>query len=345
MQQYAVICGEYGTGKSYTLLFIARQLSVEPFNSNVIRIYVENPGNSVQEFYRSSIQGMGSSTLKDLARKLVGKVSLRIAKEIVTNCDRGDLHEEDFLIELSGSLTFDSMWPRVAEIENIRNDDLAKVITWLGLDEEERKHYAWKWLTAAPLTALEMRMAKISRSLEGSSVAEVLNRLLQLAHKHLGKAIIIMVDEFEDILSIKEELGRLSFLQGLRRLIDGAPRSFGLLIACTAEGWRDGVLSYHPLASRLLKENFLTLNELDMNETEKFISDYLEAYRTEPAKSALFPFTEGAIEAIFRISHGNPREIVKTCRICLRAKSAESSAEITHNDVDRYFGETSYELL
>jgi len=232
----------------------------------------------------------------------------------------------------------------VADIGNMLNDDLAKSMTWLGLDDNEKRQYAWKWLTAAPLTAFEMRKASLSKTLEGPAVAEVLNQLLHLIHSELGKAIVVMIDEFEDILAIKEEALRISFLRGLRRIIDGAPRAFGVFIACTAEGWRDGLLAYHPLASRLLKENFIPLNELDQEMTQRFIANYLNAYRTSKT-TKLFPFARDAVEEIFKATHGNPREIVKACRTCLRRKLHEPDVEIRAPDVEICLGEKEHELL
>lgn len=345
MQQYAIICGEYGTGKSYTLLYFTHQLSQNQFCPMAITLYIENPGNSLQQFYRSVIQCVDSRNLTSLAKKLVGTVSIEATESLLQSLNENVTDTSVFWEVLHERLSFDSLWPRVAEKGNILNDDLAKAITWLGIGEGEKRQYAWKWLTASPLTAMEMRKAKLSKTLEGPAIVEVLNQILHLIHFHLGKAIMMMIDEFEDILAIKEESQRISFLRALRRIIDGSPQAFGLIIACTAEGWRDGLLAYHPLASRLVKENFITLPELDKKMTLQFIIDYLTPYRTSSNPRQLFPFTGQAAEEIFRRTHGNQREIVKACRTCLKMKLEEEDTEITAEDVKRYFGEREHELL
>lgn len=344
MQQYAILCGEYGTGKSYSLLYFLQQINRNALSHAVMGVYVENPGNSLQQFYRSLIQSIGSATLINLGKKLIGKVALREMRCLLDKIEEADTNFRVFVEEAKRTLSFDFLWPKVAENGGILNDDLAKSMTWLGLDDNEKKQYAWKWLTAAPLTAFEMRKARLSKILEGPTVAEVLNQLLHLIHSELRKAIVVMVDEFEDILAIKEEALRISFLRGLRRIIDGAPRAFGVFIACTAEGWRDGLLAYHPLASRLLKENFILLNELDRGMTQRFIANYLNAYRTRRT-TKIFPFTRDAVEEIFKATRGNPREIVKACRICLRMKLDEPDVEIKSSDVERYLGEKEHKLL
>ena len=344
MQQYAILCGEYGTGKSYSLLYFQQRLNLNPSNKQVIGLYVENPGNSVQQFYRTIIQGIGSATLIALGKKLVGEAALDKIRNLVKRHENANTNVYGFFDQCRETFSFDFLWPAVAENYEILSDDLAKSITWLGLVDDERRQFAWKWMTAAPLTAFEMRKAKLSKQLGEPTVAEVLSQLLHLIHFELEMPIIVMIDEFEDLLAIKEEALRIAFLRGLRRIIDGAPNAFGLFIACTADGWRDGLLAYHPLASRLIKENFIPLNEFDQEMTKRFIANYLSSFRIDKAKK-LFPFADSAVEEVFRITHGNPREIVKSCRICLRMKLKEPDTEITRSDVKRYLGEKEHELL
>ena len=66
IKQYIIVCGEYGSGKSYTLQYFYAKLQSYPLLDSVLSIYVENPGNSFLDFYRSIIRGIGSNLMKML---------------------------------------------------------------------------------------------------------------------------------------------------------------------------------------------------------------------------------------------------------------------------------------
>ena len=184
------------------------------------------------------------------------------------------------------------------------------------------------------LSIKEMRQNGIIKKIEDmDTLREYFISFLHILYKSGYKTFIIGVDEFEYLFSLVSKSSQSIYLALLRRIKDlhlDVPNQLEdkivnivLFIATSEEGYRrlkelrevekstGGPIQ--PLFDRVDETTFLKpLNKLD---TRKLIEKRLSLNRISRKyeKDPLIPFSEDFVEYIWKLTEGNPREIIKRC--------------------------------
>lgn len=324
-----IINGDYGSGKSHTLLYFNENINNGEFGEDIISIYVKNPGRGLMDFYRYLISALGFSRISVFAKELIGMTLSKRLRHI--NSKSKYVNYAETLKKYTKIFSPEFLSDKIARAHFLSHN-FASALTFLGL--ELHPEVAWKWLTGTRLGPHEMRKIDVMDSLVTTEhIEEAICSIINLLHECKYKVTFIMLDEVEDLLNIKDEAARAEYLRSIRRIIDYNPTGLGLFFACTEDGWREILLNYQPLASRLARGNFMQLFNLTFDETKQFIIDYLSPYRVRNATPAEFPFEEASLKLIHEYSSGIPREIVKACALSIEHAFNKGSQSITDDIV------------
>jgi len=283
------------------------------YGKNLISVYIKNPGQGIVDLYRYLITAIGFTKIQRFVKEVVGAMILRFLQDNRNTSEEIDYCE--ILDKYMNNLSPDFLSTKISNLYGIM-PDFASAISFLALNNEI--DLSWKWLRANKLGPSEMRKINVLNSLSTTEhIEEAILSLLKLMYAYGYRIVFLMLDEIEDLLNIKDENARIRYLRSIRRIIDNTPTKFGLFFACTEDGWREILLNYQPLASRLARGNFMQLFNLTYSETREFIADYLSPYRTKKSLNREFPFEEGSIKLIHEYSNGIPREIIKACALSI----------------------------
>lgn len=302
------LLGDYGIGKTFTLLNIGKKLREETLldhgTAEVFPVYMKAlPPGSLAKYnlyiYQSVVKGLGKSTF------------LSMLKEAQTLSD-----EESIGI------------PRI--LQSI-DSDLAN--PFVRMDSHLRD-VSWNYLCARPISAAESKKLKVRARIDSeqkaqSMLLEIL-KLLALFDRH---GIVLLIDEWEYVFtatgarrqvqlhnSFKEIYDRIQEAKVLGESI--APVVF--LFACTPSAWEKSIESLirdvgpggiEPFWQRISDRYILP--PFGKTETKQLVEARLEARRTAKAKSRLYPFSKQSVEVVHEYAQGVPRRILKRCAFLL----------------------------
>ena len=308
-----VINGDYGTGKSHTLLFFHKNINEARYDGSSISIYIKNPGRTITDFYLSLINSLSHSLIVQVSKKVAGAAIREFLSDLAKP---GDAENAQYLLERCKDLLSHENLTKALVQKRVASRDFASSIAWLALDENTE--IVWKWLSGVRLEPRQMRrIGALTQLYLPEQVEEALCGLVGMLRACGYSTVFLMLDEVEDLLNVRDDKLRFQYLCSLRRIIDRNPMNFCFIFACTEDGWREILLNYQPLASRLAKGNFIQLFNLTFEEMRVFIEEYLRQYRTADPLFPLYPFKDEALKCIHELSNGCPREIVKLCALAI----------------------------
>lgn len=355
-----IIRGEFGSGKTQTLMFIKYLFSAiktDIFNPYVV--YIDNPGGTLSELIGAVMSQIGIENfrrylwdgfIKYMSQKETGEDKTR--KEIL-----------------------------LTEVVKLRGGNTADLFSSSGISVEDVLHFNWdsteisyKYLLEKLLTGTKSVQQKVVNQMlksylvkcfmdefKTASVAEyfyevvtdslsvsqawdhmvtgdvknvskrefyILHAIVQIAKEYLGATdFIILVDEFEELAS-----GRVSdkdidnYLRNLRSLIDNE-KNWCSVFAMNSIALTKIEKLVPPLADRI-GDRIIDLIPYDLEACKAVIGNYLSLARVENFnKDSLYPFTEDAIKAILNTRditlQGSPRFIMKCCFRLLQSAAKE----------------------
>ena len=353
-----IIRGDYGTGKTQTLMYIKylfNKLRSNKFKPYVI--YIDNPGVRLSELIGNILSQIGIENF----RRYLWDIFINYMDEKESE----DAEEDRKTILLK-------------EIKSIKGKRT------LGLfDEQMRQHeeltwgkvsISYKYLLDSLLNGIKSTEQRTVVSLfknyllkcfvskyELSSIAEyfydivtdnisvskswdqlitgnvknidkrefhLLHAIVEIAKKYLDATdFVILVDEFEEIA-----IGRLkdadvdNYLRNLRTLID-KDKNWCSVFAMNGAAYKKIELISPPLASRI-GDRKIDLKPLTKEALSKIVTNYLSLARIDgSAYTSLYPFSDEALETLLNVKdmslQGSPRFLLKTCYLLLQ-RAAES---------------------
>lgn len=365
-----IIRGEFGTGKTQTLMYIKYLFSAiktDIFNPYVV--YIDNPGGTLSELIGAVMSQIGIENfrrylwdrfIKYMSQKEIGEDKTR--KEIL-----------------------------LTEVVKLRGGNTADLFSSSGISVENALHFNWdstevsyKYLLEKLLTGTKTIQQKaVNQMLKSylvkcfmdefktASVAEyfyevvtdslnvsqawdhmvtgdvknlskrefyILHAIVQIAKEYLGATdFIILVDEFEELAS-----GRISdkdidnYLRNLRSLIDNE-KNWCSVFAMNTIALKKIEKLVPPLADRI-GDRIIDLIPYDLEACKAVISNYLSLARVENfGKDSLYPFTEDAVKAVLNTRDitlkGSPRFIMKCCFKLLQSAAKDLKKGDVINDV------------
>jgi hypothetical protein len=313
LTSFALLYGQYGTGKSHALLWARNQVKKD---------------------------GVGVSYFMPTLKKDKGKLSFSAAfsEDLIS---RGSLlHDllefKNFIetrgIEIKGDNATMGHQEVVARLINSR--ELAEFLR--GLWECRDVNQISAFLNTGKQTDYQAVML----------FAKIVNLFVYEFETPRGKfrfkkAVYLLIDELDD-LSRQPGKEILETNDTLRHIYDACPNSFGLIGALSAEittltnSFTDYVLS------RVTRQIHFEL--LDRDTAVKFVGEVLDGCRADPAQGAnrgFFPFDEDAITAVMsQLREITPRKIVNTMQQVIeefRLQQADPAGGIFDVDaLDRY---------
>ena len=365
-----IIRGEFGTGKTQTLMYIKYLFSAiktDRFNPYVV--YIDNPGGTLSELIGAVMSQIGIENfrrylwdrfIKYMSQKEIGEDKMR--KEIL-------LTE---VVKLRGGNTVDLFSSSGISVENALHFNwdsteisykylLEKLLTGTKSVQQKAvnqmlKSYLVKCFMDEFKTAsvAEYFYEVVTDSLNVSQAWDhmvtgdvknlskrefyILHAIVQIAKEYLGATdFIILVDEFEELAS-----GRISdkdidnYLRNLRSLIDNE-KNWCSVFAMNTIALKKIEKLVPPLADRI-GDRIIDLIPYDLEACKAVISNYLSLARVENfGKDSLYPFTEDAIKAVLNTRdatlQGSPRFIMKCCFKLLQSAAKELKKGDVINDV------------
>lgn len=352
----AVIRGDYGLGKTQTLLYAKTILdSFNQLNESSKRpyvVYIDNPGRKLTELIGSVISQIGEENFKrylwNIAfEKIASHKSFK--NELLSFQPKGVSLFHDNIdpfdpIHLVSYKAFLDAWINILNpfakkkkefqdklksfiisifSEKFYNSTIALFFYDL-LSENIGINKTWEELTSGGAKELEKKEVYI------------LKAIVDLIETQGYTDFYILVDEFEDVTA-----GRLStpeidrYVTNLRALID-KDRNWFSLYAMTPNAFSRLKQVSPPLGERI-STKIIDLKALNDERAKLILLNYLNLAR--PESDNIFPFDESGISSLREKSHGIPRVFLKSCFTFLQRAVQELKQEDTINDkfVSKHF--------
>ena len=197
---------------------------------------------------------------------------------------------------------------------------------------------AWRWLSGQTLSATELQILTVTRSLGDVGVGDLVSVLQAFGNlaNSIGECLIFFVDEMEELLNVREGDSAESWHQYLRKLADNANSSVGFLIGFKADTRDDAprILIREDVRSRIGENNYIELETLAAPANVKeFVEELLQhlvdqqqaddRIKADTLASTVktYPFTATAFDLLCDYAcqdaiKSTPRNIIKTINEC-----------------------------
>ena len=332
-----IIRGDYGTGKTQTLLFIKSLLEGLRGNNNVnpYVVYIDNPGQKLSELIGSIINQIGQENFKRYLWEL-------FLKHLRKN--------EDLLTQLSTIGKSNNLFAEEYDVNSINEYISYKVFIdelYKGLDLKRRREVqdALKiaivncFETIAPnvnvaiyfydLVADNIGINKTWDLLTTGSIKDIDKREFYILKtivdivKGLGYSdFIILADEFEEITAgrlPKTEIDK--YLRNLRTLID-KEKNWCAVFAMTGKAL-SMIESFSPPLADRINGRVVELKPLNKTTATMLVKNYLDLAR-DANQETIFPFDESGIETLLEFTNAYPRLLLKYCYLLVQRAKDEA---------------------
>ena len=329
-----VVRGEYGSGKTQTLMFIRyllKNLKNEMVKPYVV--YIDNPGQKLAELVGAIVSQIGVENF----RKYLWGIFMEYL-------DKNQDVKQSLVSQPQARETslFDDFEPTLSLSANIQNyKELVDIIT-AGKNAAEKKQLlqtlkdhmvkSYAEVAESPVVATYLydvvsETIGISKSwdmLTSGSVKEmdkrevyILKAIVNIVRKQLGYTdFFILIDEFEEITAERLKKTDIdNYLRNLRLLID-REKNWCSVFAMTGKAM--GIIESYspPLASRI-KGSVVDLKPLNKDNFKQVVGNYLSIARQDGAEESIEPFDESALEEMLQVKapqlKGSPRFLLKLC--------------------------------
>ncbi len=330
-----IVRGEYGSGKTQTLMYIRYLLiNLKKEGIRPYVIYIDNPGQKLADLLGGIINQIGVENF----RKYLWSIFMNyldnnqeIKNELI------GLHQTKQL-----SLKFDDDKQIASLNANIQNyKQLIDVIT-IGKNTSDKKQSiqllkdhmirSYTEITDSPVVAnyfydIVSETIGVSKSwdmLISGSVKEldkrevnILKAIVNIVCKQLGYTdFFILIDEFEEITAERLKQSDIdNYLRNLRLLID-RERNWFSVFAMTGKALQI-IESYSPPLASRIKGSIVDLKPLNQDNFMQVIKNYLSIVRIDKLNDAIAPFDESGLEEMLNVKNtqlqGSPRFLLKLC--------------------------------
>lgn len=371
-----IIRGDYGTGKTQTLMYIKyllKSINIEGIRPYVI--YIDNPGQKLPELIGSIVEQIGVENFRRYLWNIFikylngeGEVFTEKKPEEVSNMVdsiREDitsviLPREQTLFEpktLIDKNLFEKQYLNykvlLNELLNISKSSQKKEII-KKLKEHMIKCYTGFFKSSVvadyfyDIVSDNLGINKSWDIITSGSSAElnkrevyILKAIVNIVKSEMDyNSFIILVDEFEEITTERLKPTDIdNYLRNLRSLID-REKNWCSVFAMTGLAL-ENIRTYSPPLAARIDDRIVDLQRLDKESCTTLISNYLSIAR-ENQDYDISPFTISAIETLLNTKDkqlaGSPRFIVKTCYMLLQraAEELDKGAQIDEEFVRKH---------
>jgi hypothetical protein len=359
-----IVRGDYGTGKTQTLMYIRYLLSNlnnEGFKPYVV--YVDDPGLSLSELFGGIIAQVGVENFRrylwNRFMSYLDDNNINILKEIPQAqvvpslfSDTDDSRLTDRF--LSYKELFDTC---VAGRSNNEKKEITAIL---------KGHIMYCFSTIFNSAAVAgyfydvvcetVGISKSWDSLTSGSVKELDKREVYILKAIVNTVkdqenitdFVILVDEFEEITSGRLKKSEIdNYLRNLRTLID-RDKNWCSVFAMTGKAL-DRINEFSPPLASRITDRIIDLTPLDFTTCRELIIRYLSIARSESEciEDELYPFTNESIQKLLSVKpayanlQGSPRFILKNCFLLLEraVEELEKGDFIDSEFVAKFIGE------
>lgn len=371
-----IIRGDYGTGKTQTLMYIKyllKSINIEGIRPYVI--YIDNPGQKLPELIGSIVEQIGVENF----RRYLWNIFIKYLN------GEGEVFSEKRSEEVSNMV--DSIREDITSVILPREQTLFEPQTLIDKDLFEKQYLNYKVLLNELLNIskssqkkeiikkLKEHMIKCYTGFFKSSVVAdyfydivsdnlginkswdiitsgssaelnkrevyILKAIVNIVKSEMDyNSFIILVDEFEEITTERLKPTDIdNYLRNLRSLID-REKNWCSVFAMTGLAL-ENIRTYSPPLAARIDDRIVDLQRLDKESCTTLISNYLSIAR-ENQDYDISPFTISAIETLLNTKDkqlaGSPRFIVKTCYMLLQraAEELDKGAQIDEEFVRKH---------
>lgn len=362
-----IVRGEYGSGKTQTLMFIKYLIKNIQSNARPYVIYIDNPGQKLSELIGNIVSQIGVENFKKYLWGI-----------FMSYLDKNPDVKRELLSRPSVSATlFPDMdiTPNTNLIASVQNyKDLVDLLT-VGLDNSGKKNLIQKLkghiiqslipecespVVASYFYDIVSETIGVSKSwdmLTTGNVKELDKREVYIL-KSIVKIVcgqleytdfIILIDEFEEITADRIKKSDVdNYLRNLRLLID-REKNWCSVFAMTSKALNMIEEYSEPLAGRI-KGRIVDLKPLDKEGVRQIVANYLSIARSSDCSlddNSIYPFDETAIEQMLDFNElnkqlkGSPRFVLKLCYMLLQraCQELEDGQTINKEFVNKYMQE------
>lgn len=351
-----VVRGEYGSGKTQTLMFIRyllKNLKNETVKPYVV--YIDNPGQKLAELVGAIVSQIGVENFRkylwglfmeyldknpDIKQSLISRphstqgllifknedaipslnANIQNYKELVDAITIGkSATEKKQLLQTLKDYMIKS-YAEVAESPVVASYLYDVVSETIGISK------SWDMLTSGSVKEMDKREVYILRA------------IVNIVRKQLGYTdFFILIDEFEEITAERLKKTDIdNYLRNLRLLID-REKNWCSVFAMTGKAM-DIIENYSPPLASRIKGTVIDLKPLNLQGFKQVVENYLSTARQEEVQDAIYPFDETALDEMLQVKNpqlkGSPRFLLKLCYQLLQRASTEMKND---EKIDRDF--------
>lgn len=331
-----IIRGEYGSGKTQTLMFIRyvlKNLKIEGTKPYVV--YIDNPGQKLSDLIGGIISQIGVENFRkylwsifmdyldknqDVKQSLVGvpyaSQSLSLFEENTSTIPSLNASIQNYK-ELVDAITVGKSVTEKRQLLQVLKDHMVKSFTYETDSPVVASYFydivsetigvskSWDMLTSGNVKELDKREVS------------VLKAIVKIVCEQLGYTdFFILIDEFEEITAERLKRSDIdNYLRNLRLLID-REKNWCSVFAMTGKAL-EIIESYSPPLAGRIKGSIVELKPLDSESLKQMVKNYLSIARIDETVDSIEPFDETGLDELLQVKNiqlkGSPRFVLKMC--------------------------------
>lgn len=332
-----VVRGEYGSGKTQTLMFMRYLLkNLKNESTKPYVVYIDNPGQKLSELVGAIVSQIGVENFRkylwsifmeyldkntDVKNNLLKRprlprsmslfgddeplpslsTSIQNYKEFVDaiTAGRNAGEKKELLQTLKDHMIRSYAVPEVSDSPVVANYLYDVVSETIGISK------SWDMLTSGSVKEMDKREVNI------------LKAIVRIVRKQLGYTdFFILIDEFEEITAERLKRSDIdNYLRNLRLLID-REKNWCSVFAMTGKAM-DIIENYSPPLASRIKGSVVDLKPLTKDSFKQVVVNYLSIARTGESDESIEPFDESGLEEMLQVKNpqlkGSPRFLLKLC--------------------------------
>ena len=317
----ATIIGEYGTGKTYLLQWLQREIFPD---YNIESFYFENPGTQFYDLANGLLRGIGRTSFSKMIWELASHyINLPVQRSLFSQ------GYEEYIQSTRGAKNRnmiaegeESLRSAIQAAEITRDEEIAHRLAKIVAEAGTKPYFEYKDFVPRHARSLA------ATGQEGPYFEAILRTLSQAKGT---RASAFVIDEFEDIAlqtRITKQAAR-DYLFTLKRLIDLAESKetpFWLILSMTPNTFEITQTLQPALKERIFSEDrVIQIAPLRDDEAIKLVAARLAEARPEDSshhEQSCFPFPD---RPFFQpATRSNPRRLIQSCRLAI-AKADETT--------------------
>ena len=309
------ICGDWGAGKSHTLLHIANLIKRKFPESIVVYLKTVRVADKTRfiDLYSEIIQNIGKSMFISISERLNEAFSQMITERVAQmTSEEISAHVEEAPRTVKGrellrELTEDESEKRMLVVLLALKDDPDKMFGWLKGGKGFPTSYCGEDVDLPDLTS----------DYEAGKAMKDLIKLCTSTRDIKGKPIVggfvVMIDQWDRVLEVPATF--VSVVNGISVLLRDTPQ--GLALITSALGEVADVLAAHgETLQTLFTSPVVLLDSLNENQAKEFLISLFKSYRKDEKNiSPEHPFEPAALlEVVKRTDPKLPRRLIANAR-------------------------------